>query len=157
MCFHGNQLSWKIKHPVISLCLNYHSPGFIGFPTILAPVISSLDEIYCITQPSFLQMCVTQPSFLHCVSHNPIYEPPSDVVMSPAVMSLAVMSLGVMSPMVICPAVISPAIVSLAVSRPEVISLTVISQAVFRTGCRAAQRWPTIIICVLHKTGFSKH
>ena len=47
MCFHGNQLSWAIKHPVISLCLKYHSPGFICFPTILAPVISSLDEIYC--------------------------------------------------------------------------------------------------------------
>ena len=47
MCFHGNQLSWAIKHPVISLCLKYHSPGFIIFPTMLAPVISSLDEIYC--------------------------------------------------------------------------------------------------------------
>ena len=47
MCFHGNQLSWAIKHPIISLCLKYHSPGFICFPTILAPVISSLDEIYC--------------------------------------------------------------------------------------------------------------
>ena len=47
MCFHGNQLSWAIKHPVISLCLKYHSPGFICFPLILAPVISSLDEIYC--------------------------------------------------------------------------------------------------------------
>ena len=48
MCFHGNQLSWAIKHPVISLYLKYHTPGFICFPTILAPVISSLDEIYCI-------------------------------------------------------------------------------------------------------------
>ena len=47
MCFHGNQLSWAIKHPLISLCLKYHSPGFICFPTILAPVFSSLDEIYC--------------------------------------------------------------------------------------------------------------
>ena len=36
----------NISHPVINLCLNYHSPGFISFFTILAPVISSLDEIY---------------------------------------------------------------------------------------------------------------
>ena len=49
MCFHGNQLSWAIKHPLISLCLKYHSPGFICFPTMLAPVISSLDEIYCMS------------------------------------------------------------------------------------------------------------
>ena len=48
MCFHGNQLSWAIKHPIIRLCLKCHSPGFICFLTILAPVISSLDEIYCI-------------------------------------------------------------------------------------------------------------
>ena len=48
MCFHGNQLSWAIKYPVISLYLKYHSPGFIRFPTMLAPVFSSLDEIYCI-------------------------------------------------------------------------------------------------------------
>ena len=48
MCFHGNQLSWAIKRPVINLCLKYHSPGFICSSTILAPVISSLDEIYCI-------------------------------------------------------------------------------------------------------------
>ena len=47
MCFHGNQLSWAIKHPLISLCFKYYFPGFICFPTMLAPVISSLDEIYC--------------------------------------------------------------------------------------------------------------
>ena len=47
MRFHGNQLSWAIKHPFISLCFKYHSPGFICFSTMLAPVISSLDEIYC--------------------------------------------------------------------------------------------------------------
>ena len=47
MCFHGNQLSWGIKHPFISLCSEYHSPGFICLSTMLAPVISSLDEIYC--------------------------------------------------------------------------------------------------------------
>ena len=47
MCFHGNQLSWGIKHPFISLCSEYHSPYFICLSTMLAPVISSLDEIYC--------------------------------------------------------------------------------------------------------------
>ena len=47
MCFHGNQLSWGIKHPIISLCSKYHSQGFICLSTMLAPVISSLDEIYC--------------------------------------------------------------------------------------------------------------
>ena len=47
MCFHGNQLSWVIKHPIISLCSKYHSPSFICLSTMLAPVISSLDEIYC--------------------------------------------------------------------------------------------------------------
>ena len=48
MCFHGNQLSWGIKHPIISLYSKYHSPGFICLSTMLAPVIPSLDEIYCI-------------------------------------------------------------------------------------------------------------
>ena len=48
MCFHGNQLSWGIKHPLISLWFKYCSPGFIHLSTVLAPVISSLDEIYCI-------------------------------------------------------------------------------------------------------------
>ena len=47
MCFHGNQLSWGIKHSLISLWSNYHFPVFICFSTMLAPVISSLDEIYC--------------------------------------------------------------------------------------------------------------
>ena len=47
MRFHGNQLSWAIKHHFISLCSKYQSPGFNCFPTMLAPVISSLDEIYC--------------------------------------------------------------------------------------------------------------
>ena len=28
-------------------CFKYHSPGFICFSTMLAPVIPSLDEIYC--------------------------------------------------------------------------------------------------------------
>ena len=47
MRFHGNQLSWVIKHPFNRLCFKYHSPGFICFSTILAPVISILDKIYC--------------------------------------------------------------------------------------------------------------
>ena len=50
MCFHGNQLSWGINHPLISLWSKYRSPAFIRFSTMLAPVISSLDEIYCILQ-----------------------------------------------------------------------------------------------------------
>ena len=48
MRFHGNQLSWAIKHHFISLYSKYQSPGFIYQSTMLAPVISSLDEIYCI-------------------------------------------------------------------------------------------------------------
>ena len=49
MCFQGNQLLEAIKHPFISLCFEYYSPGFICFSTMLAPVIPSLDEIYCIS------------------------------------------------------------------------------------------------------------
>ena len=47
MRFHGNQLSWTIKHPFINLNFKYHPPGFVSVSTMLAPVISSLDEIYC--------------------------------------------------------------------------------------------------------------
>ena len=47
MCFHGNQLSWGIKHLLISLWSKYHFPAFIRLSTMLAPVISSLDEINC--------------------------------------------------------------------------------------------------------------
>ena len=47
MCFHGNRPSWGIKHPIISLWSKYHSPGIICLFIMLAPVISSLDEIYC--------------------------------------------------------------------------------------------------------------
>ena len=50
MCFHGNQPSKAIKHLIISIFFKYHSPGFIYFSTILAPAISSLDEIYCINE-----------------------------------------------------------------------------------------------------------
>ena len=41
-----HQLSWAIKHPFVSLSFKYHSPGLLRFSTKLAPVISSLDEIY---------------------------------------------------------------------------------------------------------------
>ena len=47
MRFHGIQISWAIKHPFINPCFKYHSPGFICSSTMLAPVISNLDEIYC--------------------------------------------------------------------------------------------------------------
>ena len=47
MCFHGNQPSWGINHSFISLYSKYQSPHFISLPIILAPVISSQDEIYC--------------------------------------------------------------------------------------------------------------
>ena len=44
MCFHSNQLSWGINHPLISLW------SFIRLSTMLAPLISSLDKIYCTWQ-----------------------------------------------------------------------------------------------------------
>ena len=47
MRFHSNQLSWAIKRPFISLSLKYHFPDFILFSTMLAPIMSCLDEIYC--------------------------------------------------------------------------------------------------------------
>ena len=47
MCFHSNRPSWGINHFFVSLCFKNQSPCFISFPIILAPVISSLDEIYC--------------------------------------------------------------------------------------------------------------
>ena len=53
MCFHGNRPSWGIKHPIISLWSKYHSSGFIRLSIMLAPVISSLDEIYCISILSY--------------------------------------------------------------------------------------------------------
>ena len=42
MRFHGNQLSWAIKHLFKSLYFKYHSPSFICFSTKLAPLIPSL-------------------------------------------------------------------------------------------------------------------
>ena len=53
MRFHGNQISWAIKHPFIVPCFKYHSPNLICSSTMLAPVISSLDKIYC-TSMSFI-------------------------------------------------------------------------------------------------------
>ena len=69
MCFHGNQLSWRIKHPLISLWSKYCSPTFIRLSTMLAPVIPSLDEIYCISLDrelsyDFVQILVML-SFIH--------------------------------------------------------------------------------------------
>ena len=48
MCFHGNQVSWGINHSFISLYSKYQPTSFICSPIMLAPVFSSLDEIYCI-------------------------------------------------------------------------------------------------------------
>ena len=48
MPFHSNQLSWAINYYFIKLYSKYQSPCFICFSKMLAPVISSLDEIYCI-------------------------------------------------------------------------------------------------------------
>ena len=45
MRFHGNQLSWALKYLFINLCFKYHSPGFICFFTMLAPVIKSRRDL----------------------------------------------------------------------------------------------------------------
>ena len=47
MCFHGNQHSWAIKHPFISLYSKYQSLNFICLPVMKTPVFLSLDDIYC--------------------------------------------------------------------------------------------------------------
>ena len=47
MCFHGNKISWALKHHFINPCFKYHYSCFIHLFPMLAPVISSLDEIYC--------------------------------------------------------------------------------------------------------------
>ena len=47
MCFHGNWVSWRINHSIINLYSKYQPPSFICSSIMLAPVISSLDEIYC--------------------------------------------------------------------------------------------------------------
>ena len=48
MRFHGNQVSWGINHSFINLYSKYQPSSFICSSIVLAPVISSLDEIYCI-------------------------------------------------------------------------------------------------------------
>ena len=58
MCFHGNQISWGINHSFISLYSKYQPPSFICSSIMLAPVISSLDEIYC-TSSLFFHINVT--------------------------------------------------------------------------------------------------
>ena len=68
MRFHSNQLSSAINLPFISLCFEYHSPGFICFSAMLAPVISSLDEIYCISPPFQRRLAVVHSHALsRCV------------------------------------------------------------------------------------------
>ena len=47
MCFHGNQLSWGIKHPFISLNSKYQSLKYVCLLIMNAPVFPSLDDIYC--------------------------------------------------------------------------------------------------------------
>ena len=49
MCFHGNQVSWGINHSFISIYFKYQPLSFICSCIMLAPVISSLDEIYCMS------------------------------------------------------------------------------------------------------------
>ena len=78
MCFHGNQPSWGINHSFISLYFKYQSPRFTSIPVILAPVISSLDEIYCtnkqvshssipLSRVLFPRFCApSPPTFFHC-------------------------------------------------------------------------------------------
>ena len=86
MCFHGNQLSWGINHLLISLLSKYRSPAFIRFSSMLAPVISSLDEIYCMLNSQefsdvchttqFCPMYVTQPRGYEPSNYEPRgYEP----------------------------------------------------------------------------------
>ena len=53
MCFHGNQVLWGINYSFISLYSKYQPPSFICSPIMLAPVISSLDEIHCIIYAIF--------------------------------------------------------------------------------------------------------
>ena len=68
MRFHGNQPSWAIKLPFISLYFKYHSPSFICFSTMFAPIISSLDEIYCITPIEYHRKLFKRPEI--CLLRN---------------------------------------------------------------------------------------
>ena len=47
MHFHGNQLSWAIKHHFISLYFKYQSHKYICLPAMNSPIFPSLDDIYC--------------------------------------------------------------------------------------------------------------
>ena len=47
MRFHGNQVSWGINYSFISVYSKYQPTSFICSSIVLAPVISSLEEIYC--------------------------------------------------------------------------------------------------------------
>ena len=51
MRFHGNQVSWGINHSFINLSSKYQPSNFICSSIVLAPVISSLDEIHCVNRP----------------------------------------------------------------------------------------------------------
>ena len=59
ICFHGNWISWGINHFFINSYSKYQPPTFICSSIMLAPVISSLDKIYC---TSYL---VLRSIFLH--------------------------------------------------------------------------------------------
>ena len=67
MCFHGNHISWGINHSFISLYSKYQPLSFICSSIMLAPVISSLDEIYCMP---YRRACLNSGCALlklHCI------------------------------------------------------------------------------------------
>ena len=69
MCFHGNRISWGINHFFISLYSKNQPLSFICSSIMLAPVISTLDEIYCswkIREMHFV-MCYSQDFFLQTI------------------------------------------------------------------------------------------
>ena len=47
--FHGNRILWGINHSLISLYFKYQLSSFFCSSLMLNPIISSLDEIYCIS------------------------------------------------------------------------------------------------------------
>ena len=57
MRFHRNQVSWGISYSFIILYLKYQPPSFISSPIMLSPVISSLDEIYCMRVFTLTNTC----------------------------------------------------------------------------------------------------
>ena len=64
MRFHGNQVSWGINHSFINSYSKYQPSSFICSSIVLAPVISSLDEIYC-------KCCITSSWQGHLNSAQP--------------------------------------------------------------------------------------